>query len=453
MTDSKTPSPAHPENKPNASPAGIASAAPPAPLPATLADFEIIRRGAEEILPEKELIQRLDESRRLGVPLKIKAGFDPTAPDLHLGHTVLLRKLRHFQDLGHTVIFLIGDFTGMIGDPTGRSATRKRLSREEVAENARTYQRQVFRILDEKRTEIVFNSKWLADMRFEDVLGLTARYTVARMIERDDFQKRLASGDSISMIEFMYPLIQGYDSVVLNSDVEIGGTDQKFNLLVGRSLQEQYGHRPQCILTMPLLVGLDGVKKMSKSFGNYIGIDESPYHIFAKTMSISDDLMWSYYELLTDVPAADLQEMKSACTPDSANPGNGQNPMEIKKQLGTLLVDWLHPGHGAEARAKWESEKAAARNDQMVLPPDTPVFQVPDSLLSGATGTKKAPLAQILVDSKIEASMSAVKRSIEAGSVKLGESLATVSDPKLMLDFPGEYAVRVGKKKYLIIRG
>ena len=268
----------------------------------TKADFEKIKRGTEEILPEKELLQLLERARREKRPLKIKAGFDPTAPDLHLGHTVLLRKLRHFQEMGHRILFLIGDFTGMIGDPTGRSATRKRLTKEEVIENAKTYERQVYRILVREKTEIVFDSKWLADMRFEDVLGLTARYTVARMLERDDFQKRMASGDSISMIEFMYPLIQGYDSVALESDVELGGTDQKFNLLVGRTLQEQFGQTGQCIVTMPLLVGLDGVKKMSKSFGNYIGIDETPYQIFAKTMSVSDDLMWNYYTLLTDVP-------------------------------------------------------------------------------------------------------------------------------------------------------
>lgn len=408
----------------------------------TKADFEKIKRGTEEILPEKELLQLLEGARREKRPLKIKAGFDPTAPDLHLGHTVLLRKLRHFQEMGHRILFLIGDFTGMIGDPTGRSATRKRLTKEEVIENAKTYERQVYRILDREKTEIVFNSKWLADMRFEDVLGLTARYTVARMIERDDFQKRMAAGDSISMIEFMYPLIQGYDSVALESDVELGGTDQKFNLLVGRTLQEQFGQAGQCIVTMPLLVGLDGVKKMSKSFGNYIGIDETPYQIFAKTMSVSDDLMWNYYTLLTDVPDSEMAQMKEAIA-------KGTNPMDFKKKLGELLVDWLHPGEGKAAREKWESEKSAARQDKMVLPPDTPVFDVPTTMQTDG----KAELAKILVESGTEASMSAVKRLIEAGSVKIGDTLETVKDAKMALAFPGEYAVRVGKKKYLVIRG
>ncbi len=408
----------------------------------TRADFEKIRRGTEEILPEKEFLQLLERARREKRPLKVKAGFDPTAPDLHLGHTVLLRKLRHFQELGHRVLFLIGDFTGMIGDPTGRSATRKRLTKEEVIENAKTYERQVFRILDKDKTEIVFNSKWLSSMRFEDVLGLTARYTVARMIERDDFQKRMAAGDSISMIEFMYPLIQGYDSVALQADVELGGTDQKFNLLVGRTLQEQFGQTGQCIITMPLLVGLDGVKKMSKSYNNYIGIDDTPYQIFAKTMSVSDELMWNYYTLLTDVPEADIQHMQQEVA-------KGTNPMEFKKRLGELLADWLYPGEGQAARERWELEKSAARQDRMVLPPETPVFQVPASMISDG----KAELAKILVESRTEASMSAVKRLVQSGSIKIGESLQTVTDPKATLDFPGEYAVRVGKKKYLLIRG
>jgi tyrosyl-tRNA synthetase len=408
----------------------------------TQADFEKLKRGTEEIIPEKELLQLIELARQKNRPLRVKAGFDPTAPDLHLGHTVLLRKLRHFQELGHHVLFLIGDFTGMIGDPTGRSSTRKRLSREDVLENAKTYERQVYRILDRQKTEIVFNSKWLSDMRFEDVLGLTARYTVARMMERDDFQKRMAAGDSISMIEFMYPLIQGYDSVALQADVELGGTDQKFNLLVGRTLQEQFGQKGQVIITMPLLVGLDGTKKMSKSFGNYIGIDETPYQIFSKTMSISDDLMWEYYRLLTDVPESEIAQMKKASS-------EGTNPMEFKKKLGELLVNWLHPQEGRAAREKWEAEKIGARQDKMVLPPDTPVFHVPPTMQEDG----KAELARILVSAGAEASMSAVKRLIESGSIKIGESLQTVKDAKMILSFPGEYAVRIGKKKYLVIRG
>ena len=259
----------------------------------TLQQLEILKRGVEEILPEEPLLEKIEKSLKSGKPLKIKAGFDPTAPDLHLGHTVLLRKLRQFQDLGHEVIFLIGDFTATIGDPTGRSATRKRLTTEEVKANAKTYEEQVFKILDRDKTRIVFNSEWCMSMKVDEVLGLTARYTVARMIERDDFHKRMKAGESISIIEFIYPLFQGYDSVVLESDVELGGTDQKFNLLVGRELQNQYGQEQQVIMTLPLLVGLDGQKKMSKSYDNYIGIDEEPFKIFAKAMSVSDDLLLS----------------------------------------------------------------------------------------------------------------------------------------------------------------
>lgn len=408
----------------------------------TKLDFDLIKRGTEEILPEKELLERLETARLENRPLKIKAGFDPTAPDLHLGHTVLLRKLRHFQELGHRILFLIGDFTGMVGDPSGRSATRKQLTKEEVLVNSKTYERQVYRILDKDKTEIVFNSKWMSGLTFEDVLGLTARYTVARMLERDDFQKRMAAGDSISMIEFMYPLMQGYDSVALECDVELGGTDQKFNLLVGRTLQEQFGQTGQCVITMPLLVGLDGVKKMSKSFGNYIGIDETPYQIFAKTMSVSDDLMWNYYTLLTDVPVSEMNDMKEKVK-------SGTNPMEFKKKLGELLVNWLHPGEGAGAGQKWQAEKQAAKNDQMILPPDTPVFTVTELMLTD----QKIELSKILIEAKLENSISAIKRAVEAGSLKIGQNLETVTDAKLQLSFPGEYAVRLGKKKYLIIKG
>lgn len=397
--------------------------------------LDLIRRGAQEILPEAELAQRLEDSARSGRPLRIKAGFDPTAPDLHLGHTVLLRKLRHFQQLGHHILFLIGDFTGMIGDPTGRSATRKQMTRAEVEQNALTYQEQVFKILDRDKTEIVFNSAWCADMKFEDVLGLTARYTVARMLERDDFSKRYGSGESISLIEFLYPLVQGYDSVALKSDVELGGTDQKFNLLVGRELQSQYGQTPQVILTVPLLVGLDGTRKMSKSYGNYIGINEAPYDMFAKAMSISDDLMWDYYLLLTDVPENEIQQMKS-------------EPFLAKKRLAQTLVDAYHPdGAGEQAKNQWETEKGRAGRDKMVLPPNTPVLEVQDAMPC------TLPLVQLIKDSGVEGSASAVRRHIDAGAIKLGENLETITDRDHQLSFPGEYAVRIGKKKYLIIRG
>lgn len=401
----------------------------------TLEDFAKIQRGTQEILPEEDLKDRLEDSNKTGIPLKVKAGFDPTAPDLHLGHLVLIRKLRHFQELGHRILFLIGDFTGMIGDPTGRSATRKALSREEVAENAKTYQEQVFKILDRDKTEIVFNSTWCSSMKFEDVLSLTARYTVARMVERDDFTKRLAAGDSISLIEFMYPLVQGYDSVALESDVELGGNDQKFNLLVGRELQSQYGQKPQSIVTTPLLVGLDGQKKMSKSYGNYIGINESPYDMFAKIMSVSDELMWDYYLYLTDVPLDEMDSLKG-------------DPFESKKKLGVLITNWLHKdGDGEMARTQWETEKSGAGRTRMVLPPDTPTFKIPDQVPC------KVSLAKIVADAGLEKSVSQVKRLIESGAVKLGENLDTVEDKNLELEFPGEYTVRVGKKKYLVIQG
>ncbi|HQL82738.1 MAG TPA: tyrosine--tRNA ligase, partial [Spirochaetota bacterium] len=269
-------------------------------------DFDLLVRGTEEVLPKDEFKKKLEKSERENTPLIIKTGFDPTAPDIHLGHTVLLRKMKHFQDMGHTVVFLIGDFTGMIGDPSGRSATRKSLTREEVLENAETYKRQVFKILDREKTKIVFNSEWCDPMTFGDVLGLTAKYNVARMLERDDFDKRYKGGVPITILEFMYPLVQGYDSVVLRADVELGGSDQKFNLLVGRDLQREYGQEPQVIMTVPLLVGLDGVQKMSKSLHNYVGINEPPKDIFGKIMSISDELMFTYFELVTDVPRDEI---------------------------------------------------------------------------------------------------------------------------------------------------
>ncbi len=401
----------------------------------TIEDFHIIKRGVEEIIPENELLKKLEKSHTNKKPLKIKAGFDPTAPDLHLGHYVLLRKLKHFQNLGHEVYFLIGDFTGMIGDPTGRSKTRKRLSLEEVKENAKTYEKQVFKILNPEKTKIVFNSSWLKNMSFEEVLNLTAKYTVARMLERDDFKKRYESGDSISIIEFMYPLIQGYDSVALKCDVEIGGTDQKFNLLVGRDLQEQYGLEPQIIITLPLLVGLDGIRKMSKSYGNYIGINENPYTIFAKIMSISDELMWKYYELLTDIPFEKINELKN------------QHPLECKKILGVEIINSLYPeGTGEIAKEQWEKEKSYAKQSQMILPPNTPVYEV-------AKNIKEMQLAKILLDANIETSMSAIKKLFESGSIKIGDHLETIKNRDYVLKFPGEYKIKIGKKKYLIIKG
>ncbi|MDH7554655.1 MAG: tyrosine--tRNA ligase, partial [Spirochaetota bacterium] len=283
-------------------------------------DIELLKRGVEEIIPLDEFEKKIERSQKENKPLIIKAGFDPTAPDIHLGHTVLLRKMRHFQQMGHTVIFLIGDFTAMIGDPSGKSQTRKRLTREEVLSNAETYKKQVFKILDPEKTIVDFNSRWCMPMSFADVLDLASRYNVARMLERDDFAKRYKDGVPISILEFLYPLIQGYDSVALKADIELGGTDQKFNLLVGRDLQREYGQEPQVIMTLPLLVGLDGVQKMSKSLNNYIGIDEDPQQIFGKVMSISDDLMFLYYELVTDVPKAEIESYKKGIQDGSVHP-------------------------------------------------------------------------------------------------------------------------------------
>ena len=301
-----------------------------------MGELEVIKRGAVEIIPEDELIAKL----KLARPLRIKAGFDPTAPDLHLGHTVLIQKMKQFQELGHEVIFLIGDFTGMIGDPSGKSETRKQLTREEVVKNAETYKEQIFKILDPQKTTIEFNHTWMEEMDAVSMIGLAAKYTVARMLEREDFKQRYQKQQPISIHEFLYPLIQGYDSVALKADVELGGTDQRFNLLMGRELQREYGQAPQVVLTMPLLEGTDGVHKMSKSLGNYIGINEAPEEMFGKIMSISDALMWRYYELLSDKSLTEIQAMQAQVENETVH------PMEVKKSLAAELVERFH---GAEA--------------------------------------------------------------------------------------------------------
>src|SRR3954464_10991439 len=307
-----------------------------------------IKKGSAEIIRESELRDKLAQSIKTGKPLVVKAGFDPTAPDLHLGHTVLIRKLKHFQDLGHTVMFLIGDFTGLIGDPTGRNVTRKPLSREEINQNAETYKAQVFKILDEKKTVVDFNSRWFSTFSSEDFIRLTAKYTLSQMLEREDFHKRFQSEQPISMHELLYPLAQGYDSVALHADVELGGTDQKFNLLVGRELQRAYGQPSQVVLTMPILEGLDGVQKMSKSLGNAIGINEAPHEMYGKVMSISDELMWRFYELLTDMPTAEIEAVQNQCETGAAH------PMELKKALAEKIVADFHSADVAEqAAANW----------------------------------------------------------------------------------------------------
>jgi len=389
----------------------------------------VIKRGAVEILIEKELEDKLEKSLKSGLPLKIKAGFDPTAPDLHLGHTVLIHKLRQFQQLGHEVNFLIGDFTGMIGDPTGKSETRKVLTREDVLRNAETYKEQVFKILDPDRTKVVFNSSWLNELGSGGMIALASKYTVARMLERDDFHKRFNSQQPISIHEFLYPLVQGYDSVALQSDVELGGTDQKFNLLMGRELQREWGQSPQCVLTMPLLEGLDGVNKMSKSLGNYIGINEPADEIFGKVMSISDELMIRYYELLSDMSLADLDKLKTSLKDKSLH------PMAAKKALGREIVSRFH-GAGAGEVAE---ENFVKRFRDSEIPDEMPQ-------VSFALGDGGVLLARAMTEAGLTKSNGEARRSIDQGGVKLdGEK---VGNPNLELTQAGEYIVQIGRRRF-----
>ena len=388
------------------------------------AQLETIKRGCDELLIEAELKDRLKPGR----PLRVKAGFDPTAPDLHLGHTVLINKLKQFQDLGHHVLFLIGDFTGMIGDPTGKNATRPPLTREEVAQNAHTYTDQVFKILDRDRTEVVFNSSWMGKMSAADMIRLAATHTVARMLERDDFSKRYKGNQPIAIHEFLYPLVQGYDSVVLKADIELGGTDQKFNLLMGRELQKHYGQPPQCILTMPLLEGLDGVNKMSKSLGNYVGINENPNEIFGKLMSVSDELMWRYIELLSFEPLETIGKWKQEVA-------KGRNPRDIKVAFAQEIVARFHSkAAGQSALADFE-----ARFKQGEVPDNIPEV----SLSPDGDGLV---IAQVLKQSGLTASTSEALRMIEQGGVKLnGEK---VGDKALKLGKGGPFVLQVGKRKF-----
>jgi tyrosyl-tRNA synthetase len=386
--------------------------------------LEVIKRGSDELLVEQELIDKL----KSGKPLRVKAGFDPTAPDLHLGHTVLLNKLRHLQELGHQVLFLIGDFTGMIGDPTGKSATRPPLTKEQVKENAKSYAEQVFKILKPEQTEVVFNSSWMEKLGASGMVRLAATHTVARMLERDDFNKRYRGNQPIAIHEFLYPLLQGYDSVELKADLELGGTDQKFNLLVGRELQKHFGQSPQCILTMPLLEGLDGVNKMSKSLGNYVGINEAPQEIFGKLMSVSDDLMWRYIELLSFAPLAEVRRWKQEVV-------EGRNPRDIKVGFAQEIVGRFHTQHAAE-RALADFE---ARFQKGAIPEDIPEvvinIAVPD-----------LPVAQMLKQAGLVASTSEAMRMIDQGGVKLdGEK---VSDKGLILKVGATFVAQVGKRKF-----
>jgi len=389
----------------------------------------IIRRGVDEILLEEELRERL----RAGRPLRIKAGFDPTAPDLHLGHTVLLNKLRQLQELGHEIIFLIGDFTGRIGDPTGKTATRPPLTEDDIRTNAATYKEQVFRILDPDRTRVVFNSTWTSDLGAAGIVQLAARHTVARMLERDDFNKRYTGRQPIAIHEFLYPLIQGHDSVVLKADMELGGTDQKFNLLVGRELQKQYGQPPQVILTMPILEGLDGIQKMSKSLGNYIGVQEPPDDMFGKIMSISDELMWRYYELLSWRPLVEIAALRAVAESGEAN------PRDTKFALGEELVDRFHGG-GAGARAR---QAFIARFQRHQLPDDLPEVVVQpweDGL----------PLPNLLKEAALVASTTEARSLLRQGAVRVdGER---IEDPDRRFPSGASHVVQVGKRRVASVR-
>lgn len=397
--------------------------------PTVLQALEVTQRGCEELLIESEWIQKLQKSEQTGVPLRIKLGLDPTAPDIHLGHTVVLNKLRQLQDLGHQVIFLIGDFTSMIGDPSGRNTTRPPLTREQIQENAKTYHEQAVKILDASKTEIRFNSEWCMPLGADGMIRLASSYTLARMLERDDFTKRYQAGVPIALHEFLYPLMQGYDSVALKSDLEIGGTDQKFNLLVGRELQKQHHMAQQCILTMPLLVGLDGVDKMSKSKNNYIGVTESPSDMFGKVMSISDELMWNWYTLLSFKSLSDIAALKQACA-------EGANPRNAKVALAQEIVARFHHQAAAEG-ALTEFE---ARFKQGVLPED-----MPEVHLTKPEGETTVGLAWILKNAALSPSSSEANRNIEQGGVKVdGEK---ITDKTTRLE-PGSYVIQVGKRKF-----
>ena len=404
--------------------------------------LERILQGVVDVQVDAELKRKLAKSRESGTPLRIKAGFDPTAPDLHLGHTVLLTKMRHFQDLGHQVIFLIGDFTGLIGDPTGRSATRKALTRDEVLANAETYKEQVFKVLDPDLTEVAFNSTWMSELGADGLIGLAARYNVARMLERDDFKKRFKSGQSISVHEFLYPLVQAYDSVALRADVELGGTDQLFNLLVGRHIMREFGQEPQCVLTTPLLEGLDGRledgvivgAKMSKSLGNYVGVDELPLEMFGKLMSISDDLMWRYMSLLSTKSPASHKSLRAAV-------GSGaQHPRDVKAAFAAEIVERYHGENAAkEARDEWLRVFS-----QRELPSDMPEFEL-DAGDDGALGIMGVLRGAGLVSSGGEA-----RRMVGQGAVSVDGD--KVTDLSFALKPGGPYIVKVGKRRYASVR-
>lgn len=391
--------------------------------------IKIIKRGVEEIITEEELIEKLTHSYKTNTPLRVKAGFDPTAPDLHLGHTVLIHKMRHFQELGHHVIFLIGDFTGMIGDPSGKSETRKSLTREEVLKNAETYKEQVFKILDPDKTEIAFNSKWMNKLGADGLIQLASQYTVARMLERDDFSKRYMSNKPIGVHEFLYPLIQGYDSVALRSDVELGGTDQKFNLLVGRDLQRNYGQKPQIAITVPILEGLDGVQKMSKSLGNYVGITEDPNNMFGKIMSISDELMFKYYLLLSEKTLEEIEKIKKDIESGKLH------PMNAKKELAFEIVKRYHGDESAKNAKDYFEQLFSKR-------------EIPDDIEEVVFDTS-LKLIEIITKLNFSSSNSDARRLANQGAVTINGEKVTDLNSVLVT---GEYILKVGKRKIAKIK-
>lgn len=397
------------------------------------AQFDYLKKGSVEVIQEDELKNKLERSLKQNRPLRVKAGFDPTAPDLHLGHTVLIRKMKHFQDLGHEVIFLIGDFTGLIGDPSGRSATRPPMTREQIEKNAETYKAQIFKILDPRKTIIDFNSRWLGSLTSFEIINLAAKYTVARILERDDFSQRLRSGQPISVHELLYPLMQAYDSVALRADAELGGTDQKFNLLVGREIQREFNQEPQVVITMPLLEGLDGVEKMSKSLNNYVGITEPPDEIFGKIMSISDPLMFRYYELLTDVPAAQTEGWKKEAAE------NKVNPRDLKSRLALSIV--------ADFWGEEEAQRASGRFDRIFRNKEAP-----PEMEEVECGSQDTLLVDLLVERKILPSRGEVKRLIRQGGVDVNGCRIEDIQHRLTFGKQDELILRVGKKKFYRVR-
>jgi tyrosyl-tRNA synthetase len=391
-----------------------------------------LTRGVAELIRPEELRSKLKSSARTGSPLRVKAGFDPTAPDLHLGHTVVIRKLKHFQNLGHTVIFLIGDFTGLIGDPSGRNVTRKQLSKDDVMQNAETFKKQVFRMLDPEKTVLDFNSRWMSPMTSEDFIRLVSHYTVARILERDDFSKRMKSNQPIAMHEILYPLVQAYDSVMLRADVELGGTDQKFNLLVGREFQKEYEQEPQVVMTTPLIEGLDGVQKMSKSLGNYVGITDPPQDMFGKIMSISDDLMYRYYELCTDLSLTQIEQIREDVAAEK------RHPKHVKAELAKMIVSEFHSPHAAA-----EAEQQFNRVFSQGLIPD----QMMEKILPASAA--KIRMAKLISQLGLAVSIAEASRLLEQGAVTWNNQKITDAKAELDLSQASSYILRVGKRHFV----